>query len=735
MSNNFTEIQLEDEDSQSIEEMNLELNHLKARFHPIAETEIDLKSEFNVLLEDFDTTYGNENKLILDEIASLSSTSLSSFSDDSDQEENLKRKFKSENLNENQKENLNQNENLNEFDNIIISDSSDISNSDSDDDTDTDTEIKTETDWESDSLDHFHLQLLEIVQKDPKDWLQKENIIAIDELIHEFVSLPEPQLFGKIASFLSHEFTCRLFVNLITKIPLYSFAKVITSKEKPLFKAFSNKNVDINRHFLPYKRKFATSKNFKQNSQNKSNHQHFYHNYNYIQHFQENISLTQETNLIQKLDSQDMLKISNYLSEKTILILVSLYPDSEYILKNISSINGNQKQIFSSQHFHFTHLTPINESLFTFFQMGIKNKYANMRSTFTEVYRYLSSESILFIPNIFSQIIYHKKPKYVGRLSDFLINVISKLMFDPNSQILLQNTFQKEHPFLIQKIFEVITNKTQKYSEQKSYEFLNILCFTLEKCQEQLFDFSEIFETPPRIENRLSFIKNDIMCNLKIHILELSDFIMNKIELNSQKEQNPKNFPSSISLNPQYLKMIQIFANVADYEMQSSIPPKDSFLLSIKKEVWETLINWFFSYPIIDAIVKMDIKELYNLLLNDLSFISKLISKFTQIREQKKNYAITAFIISILNIFRFKSEIVSDDHPLSIILKNSNIWQNFQNILLFETKKQIPNQFSIKCKPCFCSLETNVRFTKESNFGIGIESLYAKSLGFEQNLK
>ncbi|KAJ3430976.1 hypothetical protein M0812_02651 [Anaeramoeba flamelloides] len=197
---------------------------------------------------------------------------------------------------------------------------------------------------------------------------------------------------------------------------------------------------------------------------------------------------------------------------------------------------------------HYTHNQCVSNCLINLLSYSeIRNEYQTdfYRLKVTLFKNISSNEEIHFVKGLFRQIMNSNDEIYITNISDCIILLFDTMCTVDFTDYLLQNTF--DDPKFMSDIFSFTTSKSNyETAKYQKTEYLRIFTHILEKSQETLYDFSNIFVGPQVIENRLSFVFDQILDNLLPNISKIFEsieaeekrFLTEQKELRKQKQNN-----------------------------------------------------------------------------------------------------------------------------------------------------------------------------------------------------
>ncbi|KAJ6249281.1 hypothetical protein M0813_17165 [Anaeramoeba flamelloides] len=200
---------------------------------------------------------------------------------------------------------------------------------------------------------------------------------------------------------------------------------------------------------------------------------------------------------------------------------------------------------------HYTHNQCISNCLINLLSYSeIRNEYqTNFYRLKVTLFKNMSSnEEIHFVKGLFRQIMNSDDEIYITNISDCIILLFDTMCTVDFTDYLLQNTF--DDPKFMSEIFSFTTSKSDyETAKYQKTEYLRIFTHILEKSQETLYDFSNIFVGPQVIENRLSFVFDQILDNLLPNISKIFEsieaeekrFLTEQKKLRKQKQNNKNN--------------------------------------------------------------------------------------------------------------------------------------------------------------------------------------------------
>ncbi|KAJ6226377.1 nnp-1 protein putative nuclear protein 1 nop52 [Anaeramoeba flamelloides] len=178
---------------------------------------------------------------------------------------------------------------------------------------------------------------------------------------------------------------------------------------------------------------------------------------------------------------------------------------------------------------HYTYDQSISNCLiklisYTISQKELEKDFLRLKVALLKV---LGGEDFHFIKGLFSQIRKSKDQILITSVSDFIIFLFDTICTVDFANYLLENTFDNTE--FMKNIFTFITNSNvdDEVVKFQQTEHLRILTHILEKSQETLYDFSNIFLGPQVLENRIAFIFDQILDNILPNLRKIFESIGN----------------------------------------------------------------------------------------------------------------------------------------------------------------------------------------------------------------
>ncbi|KAJ6233679.1 retinitis pigmentosa 1-like 1 protein [Anaeramoeba flamelloides] len=416
----------------------------------------------------------------------------------------------------------------------------------------------------------------------------QEKLNSTADVLAEFLDMKNTYLAQSVSSFLSHKVPFQVFLNFISRVPLEKLEKITkeektekNDKNKP-FGLYTPRELDL--ELADYASKLDGTKKENENEKEKEN-----ENEKEKEKKKEKEKENEKEKEKEKEKEQNKEEQTKMEKEKETLAIRRSYKVTILLSKNTSSttrliethFDTICKQLFetlkpyskgslfhfeslfdillafnplrmyemmsenSLELFHnFTHYTynqSISNCLIKFFSYTMPQKQleSNFYKLKVELFKSLGCNEFHFIKGLFHQIKGSKDQIVITNISDFIICLFDVICTVDFTNYLLENTF--DDPEFMKDIFTFITSTdvVDEITKSQQKEYLRILTHILEKSQEILYDFSNIFLGPQLLENRIAFIFDQILDNVLPNLKKIFESIENdeKKYLKLQKEK------------------------------------------------------------------------------------------------------------------------------------------------------------------------------------------------------